>query len=99
MITPGKIASHVKPIAQAGLTAKGIVYCLLGVFAFMAAFNIAGQSTNDTDKEGVFSFIKEQTGGQVMLAVIALGLLCYSLWRGIQTFGDTEQKGDDAKGL
>ena len=99
MVTRKNISSNVKPIAQAGLTAKGIVYCLLGVFAFMAAFNIAGQSANNTDKQGVFSFIEKQTGGQIMLAVVALGLLCYSLWRGIQTFADTEDKGDNAKGL
>jgi hypothetical protein len=99
MITQNNISSKVKPIAQAGLTAKGIVYCLLGIFAFMAAFRINGQSTNDTNKEGVFSFIQDQTGGQIMLAIIALGLLCYTLWRGIQAIGDTEDKGDDAKGL
>lgn len=99
MVTTNNISSNVKPIAQAGLAAKGVVYCLLGVFAFMAAFNIAGQSANNTDKERIFSFIEKQTGGQIMLAVIALGLLCYSLWRGIQTFADTEDKGDNAKGL
>lgn len=93
------IASYVKPIAQTGLTAKGIVYCLLGVLAFMAAFNIAGQSTRDTNKEGVFSFIQEQTGGQIMLSIVAIGLLCYSLWRGLQTFADTEGKGNDSKGI
>jgi len=91
--------SHIKPIAQAGLTAKGIVYCLLGIFAFMAAFNISGQSTANTNKEGVFGFIQKQTGGQIMLAVVALGLLCYCLWRGIQAFGDTEEKGSDSKGI
>lgn len=99
MITQNNISSKVKPIAQAGLIAKGIVYCLLGIFAFMAAFRINGQSTKDTNKEDVFSFIQNQTGGQILLAVIALGLLCYSLWRGIQTFADTEDKGDNAKGL
>lgn len=93
------LLTYVKPIAQTGLTAKGIVYCLLGILAFMAAFNIAGQSTRDTDKAGVFNFIQDQTGGQIMLAVIAFGLLCYSLWRGIQTFIDTEKKGNDAKGI
>jgi hypothetical protein len=98
MITQN-ISRNVKRIAQVGLTAKGIVYCLLGIFAFMAAFRIDGQSTNNTDKQGVFSFIEKQTGGQVMLAIIALGLLCYSIWRAIQTFADTEQKGDNAKGL
>ncbi|MDB5193442.1 MAG: hypothetical protein JWQ96_3005 [Segetibacter sp.] len=99
MLTATKVSSHVKPIAQAGLIAKGLVYCLLGVLAFMAAFHMGGQSTSNTDKQGVLSTIKQQTGGQIMLAIIALGLLCYSLWRGIQTFGDTEQKGKDAKGL
>jgi heme/copper-type cytochrome/quinol oxidase subunit 2 len=93
------VSSYIKPIAQAGLLAKGVVYCLLGVLAFMAAFNFAGQSTNNTDKEGVFSFVHKQTGGQIMLAIIALGLLCYCLWRGIQAFGDTEEKGKDAKGI
>lgn len=93
------ISSNIKPIAQTGLMAKGIVYCLLGIFAFMAAFNIAGQTTNNADKASVFSFIQDQTGGQIMLAVIALGLLSYSLWRGIQTFKDTEHKGNDAKGI
>jgi hypothetical protein len=65
----------------------------------MAAFHIGGQSTRNTDKQGVFSFIEKQTGGQVMLSVIALGLLCYGVWRGIQTFAGTEDKGDNAKGL
>jgi hypothetical protein len=96
---PAKNYSYVKPIAQAGLLAKGVVYCLLGVFVFMAAFHINGQSTDNTDKAGVFSFIYRQTGGQIMLGIITLGLICYTIWRGIQTFGDTEQKGSDAKGI
>jgi len=93
------VTSKIKPIAQVGLTAKGIVYCLLGVLAFMAAFHIAGQSASNTDKEGVFGVIKEQTGGKIMLGVLALGLLCYTIWRFIQSFGDTEDKGNKPKGL
>src|SRR5687768_10398882 len=90
-------SGYVKAIAQTGLTAKGIVYCLLGAFAFMAAFG--GQSKEKADTTGLFGFISDQTGGKIMLAVIAFGLVCYSIWRGFQTFGDTEDKGDDAKGL
>ena len=99
MTTATAITSHVKPIARAGLVAKGVVYCLLGILAFMAAFHMGGQSTNSADKEGVLGVIYKQTGGKLMLALIALGLFCYSLWRGIQTFADTERKGHDAKGL
>jgi hypothetical protein len=93
------LRSNTTPIARAGLVAKGLVYCLLGLLAFMAAFNINGQSVNNTDKQGVFGFVYQQTGGQILLGLIAAGLLCYCLWRGIQAFSDTEKKGTDTKGL
>ncbi len=98
-LSASTVKSNVKPIAQAGLTAKGIVYCLLGLLAFMAAFRIKGQSANKTDTSGVFDLVHDQTGGKVILAIIAAGLICYSLWRAIQAFGDQENKGSDAKGL
>ena len=99
MALSASITSHIKPIAQAGLISKGIVYSLLGILTFMAAFHINGQSADKADKNGVFDFVYKQTGGQVMLAIIALGLFSYCLWRGIQTFADTEDKGKEAKGI
>ncbi len=74
----------VKPIARIGLVSKGIVYCLLGLLAFMAAFNINGQSAEDTNRTAVFDFVGKQTGGQIMLAALGIGLICYSLWRFFQ---------------
>lgn len=92
-------SSNIKPIAQAGLVAKGIVYIILGALAFMAAFHIGDQTANNTGKEDVFGMVAKQTGGKIMLAVLAVGLLCYSTWRMIQTFRDTEDKGSGAKGI
>ncbi|MER2998291.1 DUF1206 domain-containing protein [Pontibacter populi] len=89
----------VKNMARFGLTAKGVVYCLVGILAFMAAFEIGGKSEQGSDKTGVFKFVLEQSFGRVLLAIIALGLLCYTIWRFIQAFKDTENKGDDAKGV
>lgn len=77
-------SGKVEIIARVGLIAKGIVYSLLGALAFMAAFNINGQSTNNTDKKGVLDFLDKQTGGQILLGIIALGVACYSIWRIIQ---------------
>ncbi len=94
-----KVNSYTKQIAQTGLIAKGIVYCLLGLLAFMAAFHINGQSADNTDKAGVFDFVLKQTGGQIVLGIIAAGLLCYTLWRFIQAFADKDHKGSDAKGI
>lgn len=99
MATVTSVTSHLKPIAQAGLIAKGIVYSLLGALTFMAAFHINGQSADKANTEGVFEFVNRQTGGQVILGIIALGLVCYVIWRFIQAFADTEDKGKDAKGM
>lgn len=93
------ITRNMKPIARAGLTAKGVVYVLLGALSFMAAFGINGKSSQNTSKSGVFDFIHDQPGGILLLWIIIAGLFCYVVWRMIQAFSDSEHKGDDTKGL
>jgi hypothetical protein len=78
-------------VARAGLIAKGIVYVILGVLAFMAAFEIGGRSNNDTNKTGVFTSVKDFPGGVVVLVLLAAGLICYSVWRGVQAFTNSEE--------
>lgn len=91
--------SWIKPIAKLGLAAKGVVYCLIGMLAFMSAFQLGGQTSQKSNTTGVFRFIMEQPAGKIILAVIVVGLLCYSIWRFVQTFLDTENKGSRAGGL
>jgi len=79
--------------------AKGVVYCLVGILAFMAAFEIGGSSERNLNKQGVFRFILHQPFGQILLALVAVGLVCYALWRLTQAFLDNEHKGTDAKGI
>ena len=94
-----KNPSWIKPIAKLGLAAKGLVYCLTGLLAFMSAFQFGGQSSEKTNQQGIFKFIQEQPGGKIILIVLSVGLLSYSIWRFIQTFLDSENKGDKLKGL
>lgn len=89
-------SSWIEPVARTGLTAKGVVYCLVGILAFMAAFHIGGQSSSDADKEGALQFI-EQTGGKLLLGLIALGLFSYSGWRFIEAFRTDGKRGEKAK--
>jgi hypothetical protein len=96
---PSTQPQWVKRFAKFGLTAKGVVYCLVGVLAFMAAFEIGGSSERNLNKQGIFRFILNQPFGQFLLALVATGLLCYALWRLTQAFLDTERKGTDAKGI
>jgi hypothetical protein len=89
----------ISSFARIGLLSKGSVYVLLGIVTLMAVFHIGGESKSHADRTGVFNMIFRQTGGQLLLGVIALGLICYSLWRGMMAFGDTEHKGKEIKGL
>ena len=87
----------IERIAQAGLVAKGIVYILLGILAFMAAFEMGGQSNSDVDRNGVFGVVMDMPAGTWLLGLIAAGLICYSIWRGIQTFRPNHDGGKETK--
>jgi hypothetical protein len=91
--------SWIRPIAKLGLSAKGVVYCLTGLLAFMSAFQLGGHTTRDTTKQGIFQFIINQPAGKFVLATTTLGLLAYSIWRFIQALLDTEDQGDQLKGI
>jgi hypothetical protein len=96
---PAPAPKWVERFARIGLIANGLVYCLVGLLAFMAAFHLKGNDAEDADQQGVFQFVMEQPFGKGLLLVIGLGLVSYSLWRIIQALKDTEHKGDGAKGL
>lgn len=96
---PNPPPEWVENFAKFGLTAKGVVYCLVGIIAFMAAFELGGQSTESAGKSNILKTIQDLPAGNVILGVVALGLLCYAIWRFIQAVKDTENKGTDAKGV
>lgn len=85
----------VKRMAQVGLTAKGVVYVLLGLLAFMAAFELGSKGNDNTATQtGTLRFIKDWPAGNVLLIIMAIGIFCYSIWRGIETFRvDNNKKG------
>jgi hypothetical protein len=97
LLNPSK-DKWVEGAARIGLTAKGFVYSLVGILTFAAAFELGG-SDDKGGKTQVLQWIQEQPFGQVLLGLTALGLLSYTVWRFIEAFLDSEDKGNDAKGL
>ena len=59
--------SWIKRIAQAGYIAKGVVYVLLGILAFMAAFERSGKADADATQTGTLRFVKELPAGTLLL--------------------------------
>jgi len=86
----------VERLARFGYASKGVVYGIVGLLAAQAAFGTGGRTT---DTRGALQTLLTQPFGKLLLALVAIGLIGYVLWRFVQAIKDPENKGTDAKGL
>ncbi|WP_419211667.1 DUF1206 domain-containing protein [Maribacter sp. X9] len=87
---------NLKKTAYAGYIAKGIVYALTGILALLAAFNMGGQKAG---KLQVIDYLENQIFGKWLVIVLGLGLICYGIWRFIESIRDPEGIGTDMKAI
>ena len=74
---------YVAKLRSAGFFTKGVVYILVGVLTFMAAFGLGGDVTSTG---GVISFLLDLPLGRILVGLVSLGLLAYTLWRLVQVW-------------
>jgi hypothetical protein len=84
----------VERLARFGLAARGTVYGVIGMLAVQAAFFGRGATT---DTRGAIQKIAEQS--RALVALLAVGLVGYALWRFAQAILDPEKKGKSLKGM
>ncbi len=65
----------------------------------MAAYAAIGAGAANDGKKSALQYIAELPFGQFLLAVMAIGLASHALWRIVQAFMDTENKGSMWKGI
>ncbi|TRW16664.1 DUF1206 domain-containing protein [Glacieibacterium frigidum] len=87
--------SRLTTLARLGFAARGLTYVLIGWFAIAAARSGGAPG----DNRAALGSLADSAAGQWLLAVIALGLLGYALWRFSEAWFDPERHGSDAKGL
>lgn len=85
----------VVPVMRAGYAARGLVYAIVGGIAVSSAFR-GGQAEG---AKGAIASMQGVLWGQLLLWVVALGLLAYAVWRGLSAWMDLERHGTDAKGV
>ncbi len=90
------IPTSLSKLAKLGFIAKAVVYATIGVLATMAAMNSGGSVEGP---RGAIAEIGQQPFGKFALILIGLGLICYSIWRWVQSIKDVDGKGSDAKGI
>ena len=86
----------IERLGRLGHVAIGVVYAVIGVLAIQAARGMGGGTT---DPEGALTWIVQAPLGHVLMAVLAVGLAGYAIWRFVQAIRDTENKGTSLQGL
>ena len=84
----------VDPLMRFGYAARGAVYVIVGALAFLAS--VDGGSTPDS--RSALGALLQMPFGKILLALVALGLVAYSVWCFIGAGLDLDNKGNDAKG-
>lgn len=77
-------------LARGGYAARGLVSLIIGVLALLAAM---GQGGEVTGSKGALQTLFSQPSGAALLAVVALGLLGFALWRALQSILDADGLG------
>jgi hypothetical protein len=91
----GEVSRGITWLARSGYAARGVVYLIVGLFAFMA-----GIGSGDTvGTKGAIQQLLGQPFGETLLWIVVVGLVAYVAWRLTQAITDPEGHGTDAKGL
>jgi hypothetical protein len=88
---------YITRIAQVGLVSKGVVYSLFGALIIASTFSVYNQPI------GLFEVIKfiinTNFFGRLSVFVLALGLLCYALWKYFQMVYNVEGYQNNLRGI
>jgi hypothetical protein len=78
-IGEGFVGSPLYPVlSRAGFVARALIYGIIGLLAFDLAIGRGGKITN---QQGALRTVEHHSFGHVLLAVLAVGLGGYALWR------------------
>jgi len=64
-------------MARAGLTARGLIWILIGCVTALVAF---GHAHQEADQQGALQLLARQPLGSVLLWVLGIGFVSYTLW-------------------
>ncbi|MCR0984759.1 DUF1206 domain-containing protein [Roseomonas populi] len=89
-------SNRLELLARLGYAARGLVNLLVGLLALLAAFGPGGEVTGS---KGALEALFSQVWGYVLLAVVALGLFGFALWRLLQSILDADRRGRSPSAL
>jgi hypothetical protein len=82
--------------ARIGFLARAVVYLSVGMLALLAAVGISPKASGATDAMAAWG---QWPAGVALIWITALGLLGFSIWRGLQAFFDADGHGRGLHGI
>ncbi len=89
------MAPWIAGLARAGYAARGVVYCVIGSLAIVAASNPGGRTSGT---HGAIRFLAEHRFGWVLIVLLTLGLAGFAVWSFVRGLLDPEHFGHSYKG-
>lgn len=89
------IDKPIQIIASIGYAARGVIYLIVSFFAGYAAIG----SGTVKDSSGALQSLLGSSLGTLLLVVIAAGLICYAVWRFVQSILDGDEHGYGLKAV
>lgn len=83
-------------MARLGYGARGVVYLIIGGFAVLAAASARGRTVG---AGGALAALRAQPFGDVLLWMVAAGLVCFAAWRLLQAVLDADHCGRTPKAI
>ncbi|HEY5314616.1 MAG TPA: DUF1206 domain-containing protein [Pirellulales bacterium] len=88
-------AKWIEYLGRTGYLARAVVYGLVGLLTGYAAIT----TTRGPDTTEAMGAVRSLPLGAVLLIIVALGLLCFALWRFVEAVWDTDHRGRNLRGL
>jgi len=82
-----------RALARMGLTARGVLYVLIGWVAILIAL---GNSSHEADQQGALQLLAGQSYGLISMWLLGIGFAGYSLWRLSEAIFGVTGDGDGA---
>jgi Domain of Unknown Function (DUF1206) len=91
-----RVAPKLEFVARIGYASRGIVYLIIGGFAVLAALDSHRRTVGN---KGALIALLAEPFGRVLLAIMAIGLFCFAVWRALQALADADHRGGEWRAL